>query len=99
MCASKRTGKENFVTCMRHTLATRYGDQPVGMGGVFVIEKGEAKIHVMVRKYTNSASCNKSFEWSAYFLWFTLQTHGGAGRLKPFSFSNYSMLNLTVDSW
>ena len=34
---------------MRNTLAGRYGDQPVGMGGVFLIEKGKAKIHVMVR--------------------------------------------------
>ena len=33
---------------MRNTLAGRYGDQPVGMGGVFLIEKGKAKIHVMV---------------------------------------------------
>ena len=37
---------------MRNTLAGRYGDQPVGMGGVFVIEKGKAKIHVMVRLCT-----------------------------------------------
>ena len=36
---------------MRHTLAGRYGDKPVGMGGVFVIEKGKAKIHVMVTIY------------------------------------------------
>lgn len=49
VCASKRTGDENFVTCMRNTLAGRYGDQPVGMGGVFLIEKGKAKIHVMPR--------------------------------------------------
>lgn len=56
VCASKRTGKENFITCMRHTLAGRYGDQPVGMGGVFGIEKGKAKIHIMVSKCTNNAS-------------------------------------------
>lgn len=47
--ASKRTGEENFITCMRHTLARYYGDKPVGLGGVFVIEKGKAKIHVMPR--------------------------------------------------
>lgn len=46
--ASKRTGDENFITCMRHALARCYGDKPVGLGGVFVIEKGKAKIHVMV---------------------------------------------------
>jgi len=48
VCASRRTGNENFITCMRHVLARYYGDSPVGLGGVFVIEKGKAKIHVMV---------------------------------------------------
>ncbi|XP_020628436.1 ester hydrolase C11orf54 homolog [Orbicella faveolata] len=47
VCASKRTGDENFITCMRHTLAGHYGNRPVGVGGVFVIEKGKAKIHIM----------------------------------------------------
>ena len=50
--ASKRTGDENFVTCMQHALARHYGDEPVGLGGVFVIEKGKAKIHVMVSHYS-----------------------------------------------
>lgn len=49
VCASKRTGNENFITCMRRALARRFGDNPVGLGGVFVIEKGKAKIHVMPR--------------------------------------------------
>lgn len=49
--ASKRTGDKNFITCMRHTLANFYGeDKPVGLGGVFVIQKGKAKIHIMVSK-------------------------------------------------
>ncbi|XP_029191795.2 ester hydrolase C11orf54 homolog [Acropora muricata] len=48
--ASKRTGDKNLITCMRHTLANFYGeDKPVGLGGVFVIEKGKAKIHIMPR--------------------------------------------------
>ena len=34
--------------CMQHSLARYYGDSPVDLGGVFVIEKGKAKIHVMV---------------------------------------------------
>ena len=48
--ATKRKGEENFVTCMRKTLQTKYGEKPVGMGGTFVIEKGKAKLHVMVRR-------------------------------------------------
>ena len=47
--ASKRKGDENFVTCMRKTLEAKYGDKPVGLGGTFVMEKGKAKIHIMVR--------------------------------------------------
>ncbi|XP_033108492.1 ester hydrolase C11orf54-like [Anneissia japonica] len=45
--ASKRTGEENFVTCMRKTLAKKYGDKTVGLGGTFLIEQGKAKFHVM----------------------------------------------------
>ncbi|TKC34636.1 hypothetical protein EI555_011767, partial [Monodon monoceros] len=37
--AKRRTGKLNFVTCMRQTLEKHYGDKPVGMGGTFVIQK------------------------------------------------------------
>ncbi|KAK3736255.1 hypothetical protein QZH41_008082 [Actinostola sp. cb2023] len=45
--ASKRTGKDNFVTAMRKALAATYGNKTVGIGGVFVIEKGKAKFHIM----------------------------------------------------
>ncbi|XP_071944149.1 ester hydrolase C11orf54-like [Antedon mediterranea] len=45
--ASKRTGEENFVTCMRNALNMKYGDKCVGLGGTFLIEKGKAKFHVM----------------------------------------------------
>lgn len=43
-----RTGGDNFVTCMRKALAVRYEDNPVGIGGVFQILSGKAKLHVMV---------------------------------------------------
>lgn len=49
MSAGKRTGDKNFVTCMRLALADHYGDKAVGMGGTFLIEKGKAKTHIMVR--------------------------------------------------
>jgi len=42
-----RTGPKNFVTCMRETLLANYGEQAVGMGGVFKILSGKVKIHVM----------------------------------------------------
>ncbi|XP_029468542.1 ester hydrolase C11orf54 homolog isoform X2 [Rhinatrema bivittatum] len=45
--ASRRTGKENFVSCMRKTLESHYGDKPVGMGGTFIIQEGKAKLHIM----------------------------------------------------
>ena len=49
MRAGGRTGEDNFVTCMRKALAKKYEDNPVGMGGVFQILSGKAKLHVMVR--------------------------------------------------
>eukprot|EP01137_Pigoraptor_chileana_P006107 Opistho-2@50065 len=45
--ARQRCGEENFVTCMRKGVAAAYPGQPVGLGGVFVIRKGKAKLHVM----------------------------------------------------
>ena len=46
--AKRRTGSDNFVSAMRKTVAGRYGAEPVGMGGVFQIKSGRAKLHVMV---------------------------------------------------
>ncbi|XP_055336111.1 ester hydrolase C11orf54 homolog [Paramacrobiotus metropolitanus] len=43
----RRTGEENFITCMRKALAARFGGQPVGIGGVFVVPSGKLKIHIM----------------------------------------------------
>ncbi|OWF48632.1 ester hydrolase C11orf54 homolog [Mizuhopecten yessoensis] len=45
--AGKRTGEENFVSCMRKTLKSYYGDKIVALGGVFLIEKGKANLHIM----------------------------------------------------
>ncbi|XP_054718191.1 ester hydrolase C11orf54-like [Uloborus diversus] len=45
--AQKRKGPENFVSAMRKVLAKEYGVKPVGMGGVFVIKSGKAKLHIM----------------------------------------------------
>lgn len=46
--ASVRTGEDNFVSCMRKALREKYGETPVALGGVFLIEKGKAKLHIMV---------------------------------------------------
>ena len=45
--ASKRIGEENFVSCLRKVLHSNYGADPVGLGGVFLIKHGAAKLHVM----------------------------------------------------
>eukprot|EP00088_Acartia_fossae_P049409 TRINITY_DN5439_c0_g1_i3.p1 TRINITY_DN5439_c0_g1~~TRINITY_DN5439_c0_g1_i3.p1 ORF type:complete len:330 (-),score=69.06 TRINITY_DN5439_c0_g1_i3:54-1016(-) len=47
ICCKNRTGSKNFVSCMRETLVDHYGEQAVGMGGVFKILSGKVKIHVM----------------------------------------------------
>uniref|UniRef100_A0A8D0BTA0 Chromosome 11 open reading frame 54 n=1 Tax=Salvator merianae TaxID=96440 RepID=A0A8D0BTA0_SALMN len=49
---SRRTGEQNFISCIRKTLEKHYGDKPVGMGGTFVIQKGKAKIHIMPSEFS-----------------------------------------------
>ncbi|KAJ7320081.1 hypothetical protein JRQ81_019592 [Phrynocephalus forsythii] len=50
--ANRRTGEQNFITCIRKTLEKHYGDKSVGMGGTFVIQKGKAKIHIMPSEFS-----------------------------------------------
>ena len=42
-----RTGSKNLVTCMREALMEDFPDKSIGLGGIFNIVKGKAKIHVM----------------------------------------------------
>ena len=46
--AKKRTGRDNFVSVMRKAVGEKYGEKPVGFGGVFLITAGKAKLHIMV---------------------------------------------------
>ncbi|KAJ8118826.1 hypothetical protein OPT61_g288 [Boeremia exigua] len=45
--ASSRTGTLNFTEVIRKALRDAYGTRTVSLGGVFVISKGKAKLHVM----------------------------------------------------
>ncbi|XP_067934896.1 ester hydrolase C11orf54 homolog [Watersipora subatra] len=45
--ASHRTGPDNYMSSIRNTLHKHYGDQTLGLGGTFLVEKGKAKLHVM----------------------------------------------------
>ncbi|KAI6646463.1 Ester hydrolase [Oopsacas minuta] len=41
------TGKDDFITGIRKALTIHYGDKPVGLGGVFQIVNGTARLHIM----------------------------------------------------
>lgn len=45
--AKERTGKLNFTAVIQEALRAKYGDRPISVGGVFVIRKGRASLHVM----------------------------------------------------
>lgn len=45
--ASQRSGEENFMSCIRKVLQNHYGNKPVAIGGVFLVEKGKANLHIM----------------------------------------------------
>lgn len=43
----RRTGKKDFIASIRTCLEGHYGEQTVGLGGVFLLQTGKAKQHVM----------------------------------------------------
>ncbi|KAH7639544.1 hypothetical protein DERF_005400 [Dermatophagoides farinae] len=43
----KRLGKENFTESIQSILREKYPNKSMSMGGVFIIEKGKAKLHIM----------------------------------------------------
>jgi len=43
----KRSGSDNFVSCMRKCLEKEFSTESLGLGGVFCAQKGQLKIHVM----------------------------------------------------
>ena len=45
--AKTRTGKENFTEAIQNVLRAQYGDRTVSLGGVFLIKRGKAMLHVM----------------------------------------------------
>jgi hypothetical protein len=45
--AKIRTGKENFTETLQNALKAKFGERLISMGGVFVIKKGKANLHVM----------------------------------------------------
>jgi len=45
--AKTRTGTKNLVSAMREALVDAFPDKSIGLGGVFNIVSGKAKIHVM----------------------------------------------------
>jgi len=45
--ATGRIGEKTFVNAIRTALAKHYGEKPIAIGGVFIIGKGNAKLHVM----------------------------------------------------
>ncbi|XP_036381308.1 ester hydrolase C11orf54 homolog [Megalops cyprinoides] len=50
--ASRRTGEDSLVSCLRKTLEKHYSDKSLALGGTFVIQKGQAKIHIMPREFS-----------------------------------------------
>ncbi|EXJ61242.1 uncharacterized protein A1O5_12034 [Cladophialophora psammophila CBS 110553] len=68
MTARSRTGPLNFTATIQRALRASFGDKLVSLGGVFLIKKGTAKLHVMpdfpARPFASRADVDK---WLRYF--------------------------------
>ena len=51
MKAANRTGDKDIINCMRTSLSARYGEKLMGLGGVLLLEKGKANIHIVVLRF------------------------------------------------
>ncbi|XP_026742714.1 ester hydrolase C11orf54-like isoform X2 [Trichoplusia ni] len=66
--AKKRIGPLNFITAIRETLKNHYGDKVVGLGGMFMLQAGKVKFHVMP-DFSATALCSDADvdAWLHYF--------------------------------
>jgi hypothetical protein len=68
IAAKIRTGKANFIQTVQNALKAEFGERTISMGGVFVIKKGKANLHVMPDfSETPLNSRREVDEWLRYF--------------------------------
>lgn len=68
--AKKRISKENYTEAIRAVLLAKYGhEKPISMGGVFLINSGVAKLHIMPKYWPKEPSTDESInkEWLKYY--------------------------------
>jgi hypothetical protein len=66
--AKTRTGHMNFTETIQKALKAEYGERTISMGGVFVIRKGKANLHVMPDfSKTPLKTREEVNEWLRYF--------------------------------
>lgn len=66
----KRIGKENYTEAIRAVMLSKYGqEKPISIGGVFLINSGMAKLHIMPKHWPKEPSTDDSInkEWLRYF--------------------------------
>jgi hypothetical protein len=63
-----RTGNPNFTETIQNALKAKFGDRVISIGGVFVIKKGKANLHVMPDfSKTPLKSREEVNKWLRYF--------------------------------
>ncbi|KAF2671023.1 DUF1907-domain-containing protein [Microthyrium microscopicum] len=66
--ATNRTGELNFITAITEALKVKYSSKLVSMGGVFVIRKGKANLHVMPDFSTTPLNTGEQVEkWLKFY--------------------------------
>ena len=66
--AKTRTGAMNFTETIQRALKAEYGERTVSLGGVFVIRKGKANLHVMPDFSKTPLETREAVnEWLRYF--------------------------------
>ncbi len=65
--ATTRIGKENFTGAIQEILKAEYGERAVSLGGVFLIRRGKANLHVMPDFSTEPLESSQMKEWLRFY--------------------------------
>ncbi|KAL3442304.1 hypothetical protein BJX65DRAFT_312995 [Aspergillus insuetus] len=64
--AKGRLGQLNFPESIQSVLRAHYGNRPVSLGGVFLIRRGKAKLHVMT-DFSKEPCPGPDHQWFKYY--------------------------------
>lgn len=93
VACKQRIGEENFISAMRLALVNKFPKMMIGIGGVFILQYGSAKIHVM--DDFSETPINTDDELNSWLTWHNVTAPlVGVGTFTSLSSHNFDLRRL-----